>query len=120
MLLHLDCFSRKKSFIESLDIAEFRSHKELCILVDTELNFHGHIRYIVEKSSGMSVNSLNSTLDHSREFILTLYISTIRPSLEFGSFVWNLECISDMKLLENVHRRWTKRIDGFENLTYSQ
>ena len=25
-----------------------------------------------------------------------------------------------MKLLENVQRRWTKRIYGFENLTYSQ
>ena len=25
----------------------------------------------------------------------------------------------DMKLLENVQRRWTKRIDAFENITYS-
>ena len=49
-----------------------------------------------------------------------MLISHIRPLLEFGSCVWNLEYISDMKLLKNVQRRWTKRINGFENLTYSQ
>ena len=52
--------------------------------------------------------------------MLTLYISHIIWSSEFGSCVWNLEYISDMKLLGNVQRRWTRRIDGFENHTYSQ
>ena len=46
-------------------------------------------------------------------------ISHIRPLLEFGSCVWNLEYMSDMALLKK-RKRWTKRIDGFENLTYSQ
>ena len=32
----------------------------------------------------------------------------------------NLEYISDMKLQDNVRIRWTKRIYGFEYLTYSQ
>ena len=49
----------------------------------------------------------------------TLYISHIKPLLELGSCVWNLEYISDIKLQENVRSPWTKRIDGFENLTYS-
>ena len=44
----------------------------------------------------------------------------MRHILAFDSCVWNMEYISDIKLLENVQRRWTKRIDGFENLTYSQ
>ena len=63
---------------------------------------------------------LNSTLCRSREFILTLCISHIWPLLEFTSCFWNLEYMSHMKLLENVQRRWTKRIDSFGNLTYSQ
>ena len=68
----------------------------------------------------MSVKLLNSTLCRSGEFMLTLYISHIQLLLEFGSWVWNFKYISDMKLLENLQRRWTKRIDDFENLTYSQ
>ena len=50
----------------------------------------------------------------------TLYISHIGPLLEFASCVWNLEYIPDRKLLENMQRRWTKIIGGFENLIYSQ
>ena len=50
------------------------SFKDFGALVDTELKFYGHIRSIVGKSSGMSVNLLNSTLCRSREFMLNLYI----------------------------------------------
>ena len=93
--------------------------KDLCISFDTELNFHVHIRSIVGKSSGKSVYLLNSTVCCSREFMWTLHISHIRPLIEFGSCVWNLVCISVMKLLKIVRRQWTKWIDGFENITYS-
>ena len=144
MLLHLgDCnfnaekscvirFVRKKASIDRVDIAQLGSYYvhgvslpfglDLGILVDTKLKFHMHIKSIVGKSSGMSLNLLNSTLCRSREFILTLYIRHIRPIIEtyVYSYVWNLEYISDMKLLENVQRRWTKRTDGFKNLIYTQ
>ena len=80
------------------------SCKDLGISVDTELKFHGHIRSIVGKSSGMSVNLLNSTLCRSREFILSRYISHVRPLLQFDSCVWNLKYIyiSDMILVRRV------------------
>ena len=72
-------FTRKKSSIEKLDITYSGSYyvrglglqfidscKDLGILVDTELEFHVHIESIVGRSSGMSVNLLNSTLCRSR------------------------------------------------------
>ena len=94
------------------------SCKDFGILVDTELKFHRHIRSIVGKSSGMSVNLLNSMLCRSKEFLLILYIRHLRPVLEFGLCVLepnknNLEYILDMKMLENVPRRGTKRINSF-------
>ena len=48
--------------------------------------------------------------------MLTLYIDHMRSLLELGSCVWNLEYISNMKVLEDLQRRWTKRIDVFEDL----
>ena len=96
-------FALKKSHIGRLDKYQFESYyvlgvglpfvdswKDLGILVDTELKFYGHIRFIVGEISGMSVNLLNLTFCRSRELMLTLYISHIRPLLEFGSCVWNL------------------------------
>ena len=34
--------------------------------------------------------------------------------------VWNTGFVCDLKLLEKVQRRWTKRIDSFEELSYLQ
>ena len=68
-------FTCKNSSTERLDIAQFGSYyvrgmglpfvescKDLGILVETELKFHGNIRSIVAKSSRMSVSLPNSTL----------------------------------------------------------
>ena len=55
------------------------SFKDLGTLVDTELEFHGHIRMIrsiVERSSGISVSLLTRHC-RSREFVLNLYIRTL-------------------------------------------
>ena len=94
-------FATKKSYIERLDIVQFRSYhvcevglpfvdscKDLGTLVDPELKFDGHIRYIVGESSGMSVNILNSTLCRSRVHVDSVYISNIKPLLGFDSCVW--------------------------------
>ena len=68
-------FTCKNSFIERLDIAQFKgyyvrrvgfpfvdSFEDLGIIVDTKLKFHEHISSIVGRSSRISVNLLNSTL----------------------------------------------------------
>ena len=34
--------------------------------------------------------------------------------------LWNLDFITDTKLLESVQRRWTKEIAGFSNLSYAE
>ena len=68
-------FARKKSYIE-FDTAQFRSYYvrgvglpfvDTCmdsgIIVDTELKFHGHVKSIIGKSSGISVNLLKTSKD---------------------------------------------------------
>ena len=48
-----------------------------------------------------------------------LFISDIRPLLDFASPIWNLGYVGDTKLLESVQRRWTSQVMGLENLDYS-
>ena len=50
--------------------------------------------------------------------MIPLFVSHIRPILEYSSSLWNLGYIGDLKLLESVQRRWTKAIEGLENLDY--
>lgn len=94
---------------------------DLGITVDlVTLRFHDHIRSVASKAAGLANNLLRSTLCRSPHFMVTLFISHIRPLLEFGSVVWNTGYITDLKLLESVQRRWTKRIQGLENMSYAQ
>ena len=48
-------------------------------------------------------------------FLLTVHI---RPIMEYCSCLWNTGYI-DMRALENVQRRWTKRINGMSSLSYA-
>ena len=49
-----------------------------------------------------------------------LFITHIRPTLEYCSVLWNTGFRGDLKLLESVQRRWTKLIDGMGNLPYNE
>ena len=48
-----------------------------------------------------------------------LYISHIRPLLDYASCVWFSGYVENLKLMESVQRRWTKNISGLEILSYS-
>ena len=49
--------------------------------------------------------------------MVALFITHIRPILDYCLCVWNVGYV-DVTLLESVHRRWTKQIDGMSNLSY--
>ena len=49
---------------------------------------------------------------------MTLFSSHIRPIVEYCSCVWNTGYIGDLRVLESVQRRWTKRVSNLSNLDY--
>ena len=52
--------------------------------------------------------------------MLNLYKSLVRPHLEYCNSVWNPHYQKDIKLLEDVQRRFLRLIEGFEQLTYEE
>ena len=94
------------------------SHKDLGVTVDTTLRFHPHIRSAVAKAGGVASNLLKSTLCRLPEFMTTLFMSDVRPLLDFASPVWNTRFSGDLSLLESVQRRWTKQVYNLSSLSY--
>ena len=63
--------------------------------------------------------SILRTFDHkSKEVILPLYKSLVRPHLEYAVQFWNPHHRRDIEKLERVQRRATKLIPSLRNKTY--
>ena len=96
------------------------NYKDLGIIVDNSLKFHLHIRSVVQKVGGTMSNLLKCTVCRSASFMVALYMSHIRPIMDYGSCVWNMQYLSDVRLLESTLRRWTREIVGVQTLSYKE
>ena len=95
-------------------------HRDLGLTVDISLRFHEHARETTNKAGGVVSNLLKATVCREPEFMKKLLITDIRPILDFASPLWNLGYEGDMKQAEAVQRRWTRQINGFENISYKE
>ena len=58
--------------------------------------------------------------DRSKETIISLYKTLVRPHLEYCSQIWSPHYDKDIKLIENVQRRATKLVTGMQGLQYNE
>jgi hypothetical protein len=107
-------------YLDGVPLPFVDSHKDLGVLVDTKLRFHQHILSIVGKASGLANNLLRSTVNRSPQFMMALFKSHIRPILDYCCCVWNSEYVGNLRMLEAVQRRWTKRVEGLSELSYAE
>ena len=90
------------------------------VTIERNLQFLSHIASKVVKISGLTRNLFSSTLSKEPEFMVIVYTMLFRPLIEYGSVVWNVGYVGDMRLLEKVQRRWTKSIEDFDTKSYKE
>ena len=67
--------------INNVKLDFVNSYKDLGVIIDTSLKFHDHIRTVVGRMGGLLNDLLRSTVCRSRNFMLPLFLSHIRPGL---------------------------------------
>ena len=116
-----DCSNGQSPYtIDGTNINYSGVYKDLGVKVDRNLKFHNHIRSTANTCNALTTNLLSSTICREHNFLINIYKTLIRPKLEYGSTVWNLGYLGDLRALERVQRRWTRQIRGLEHLPYSQ
>ena len=94
--------------------------KDLGIYVDTALKFDSHISETVKKGNKL-VGMISHYITHkSKDIMIPLYKTLIRPILEYGNVVWPPKLRKQIDLIESVQRRYTKRIIGAEHLSHKE
>ena len=50
----------------------------------------------------------------------SVHLLYVRPLLEYNCVVWSPSLVRDVTLIEQVQRRFTKRLRGFRNISYAE
>jgi hypothetical protein len=93
---------------------------DLGVTVEKFLTFDSHINNIIKKAYcrvGALFKGFSSLLP---TFLGKAFITYVRPILEYASNVWSPYLLKHVNALENVQRRFTKRIPSLRHLSYSE
>ena len=88
--------------------------------VDHKFNFKTHIEDSIVRAKQRSALIFRDFLSRNIHHLNLAFISYIRPLLENASPVWSPSLIYLNDTIESVQRSYTKRLPGFDKLTYSE
>ena len=104
--------------LEGQDLEYVESHRDLGVVVDAGLKFHLHVGRVVRKASGLVNQLLSGTVCRESGFMVTLFVSHIRPMMDFGARLWNVGYLGDVRKLERIQRRWLMQTTGMGDAPY--
>ncbi|KFQ68488.1 hypothetical protein N335_02906, partial [Phaethon lepturus] len=93
------------------------AEKDLWVLVDEKLDMSQQCAFTAQKANRILGCIQSSVASRSREVILPLCCTVVRPHLESCTQCWSPQHRKDMGLLERVQRRSRKMIRGMEPLS---
>ena len=93
---------------------------DLVILIYNQLSFSPHIDTVCTKTKQRAALILNCFYSRNKYLLIRAFIAHVRPLLEYCCSVWSPSKLGLIDKLENVQRRFNKRLHGLQHLSYSE
>jgi len=104
--------------LNGYELAFCESQKDLGVTISRNLSSSEHIHNVV-KSASRVVGLLLKTFEcRELQFMVRIFCSLVRPILEYACESWSPYIIADIDLIEQVQRRFTKRIYSLQRFEY--
>ena len=101
-------------------LLECNNFKDLGIIVTSDMSNNAQCKYIAKKASSVSNLILKCFQSKNTDLLIRAFLVYVRPILEYATVAWNPWLLKDIRLIENVQKRFTKRIMRNKNLNYSE
>ena len=120
-VLHLGHGNYKTPYIlDNVQLPVVNSVVDLGVVISDNLKFSDHCYKIARKCFQMVNLIFKVFRSRDKSFLLTLFQTYIRSRLEYASEVWSPYLLKDIDLIENVQRKFSKRIPGMGNYSYNE
>jgi len=94
--------------------------KGLGVIITGDIKWEKQCSEAVKKENRMLGMIKHNFVHRSKETIISLYKSLVRPNLEYCCPIWSPYYKKDIKLIEGVQRRATKLVTGMKEFSYNE